>query len=241
MPGRSEDAILRTAEEAQSFVDIRIANGSDYLKLILEAPGDGGPPEEAARAFVDAAHQRQKMVVAHVVTPGAVSLAVGVGVDVITHVPLGAPLPVELIDQLVTAKTIAIPTLSMMEAVASKFGKPQAFAGASGSVGAFHAAGVPILAGTDANATPGAPAHIEHGSSIHHELELLVQAGLSPADALRAATSLPARHFGLHDRGAVTPGLRADLVLIDGDPTTDISSTRNVVRVWCGGIEHSSV
>jgi imidazolonepropionase-like amidohydrolase len=61
---------------------------------------------------------------------------------------------------------------------------------------------------------------------------------LSTVDALRAATSLSARHFGLSDRGAVQPGLRADLVLVDGDPVADISVTRQVARVWCAGIEH---
>lgn len=58
-------------------------------------------------------------------------------------------------------------------------------------------------------------------------------------DALRAATSLPARHFGLTDRGAVKPGLRADLVLVDGDPIADIRATRQIRRIWCGGTEHT--
>jgi imidazolonepropionase-like amidohydrolase len=56
-------------------------------------------------------------------------------------------------------------------------------------------------------------------------------------DALRAATVLPARYFGLPDRGAVEPGLRADLVLVAGDPVTDISATRRIERIWCGGTE----
>jgi imidazolonepropionase-like amidohydrolase len=55
---------------------------------------------------------------------------------------------------------------------------------------------------------------------------------------LRAATSLPARYFGLTDRGTVEPGLRADLVLIAGDPLADIRETRSLRRVWCGGVEH---
>jgi len=63
-------------------------------------------------------------------------------------------------------------------------------------------------------------------------------AGLSPAEALRAATSRPAQVFGLSDRGAVEPGLRADLVLIEGDPLTDIRATRCIRRIWCAGVEH---
>jgi imidazolonepropionase-like amidohydrolase len=64
---------------------------------------------------------------------------------------------------------------------------------------------VPILAGTDANATPGVPASAPFGESQHHELELLVSAGLPGDDARRAATVLRARHFGLTERGAVEP------------------------------------
>jgi imidazolonepropionase-like amidohydrolase len=66
---------------------------------------------------------------------------------------------------------------------------------------------------------------------LHLELELLVDAGLSTVNALRATTSLPAKYFGLDDRGAIEPGYRADWVLIDGDPSTDIRATRSIRRV----------
>ncbi|MDI5969616.1 amidohydrolase family protein [Streptomyces sp. SL13] len=79
--------------------------------------------------------------------------------------------------------------------------------------------------------TPGASRSApRHGESLHHELELLVRAGLSTAEALRAAAALPARHFRLPDRGAVAPGPRADLVLVDGDPIADIRATRAIRR-----------
>ena len=98
-------------------------------------------------------------------------------------------------------------------------------------------AGVPILAGTDANAEPGSPSPVAHGAALHDELELLTEAGLSTVDALRAATELPAKHFRLPDRGAIRPGLRADLVLVDGDPVADIRATRAITRVWCAGVD----
>ncbi len=60
---------------------------------------------------------------------------------------------------------------------------------------------------------------------------------MSPAEALRAATIDNARHFGLHDRGAVEPGLRADLVLLDSDPLANIRATRRITRIWCAGTE----
>jgi imidazolonepropionase-like amidohydrolase len=69
------------------------------------------------------------------------------------------------------------------------------------------------------------------------ELELLVQAGLSTVEALRAATIETAKAFGFKDRGAVEPGMKADLVLVEGDPVENISTLRNVRKVWCGGLE----
>src|SRR6185436_16612321 len=99
------------------------------------------------------------------------------------------------------------------------------------SVALFHAAGVPVLAGTDAPNTGS-----WHGVSLHRELELLVQAGLTPLEALRAATSAPADAFRLPDRGRITVGRRADLLLVDGDPTTDVRATRAIARVWKLGV-----
>jgi imidazolonepropionase-like amidohydrolase len=113
------------------------------------------------------------------------------------------------------------------------------YSSAHDSVTAMYKAGVTILAGTDANIADHAPASVLYGVSLHQELELLVQAGLSTVDALRAATSLPAEIFGLHDRGLIAPGYRADLVLIAEDPTEDIRATSSVQRVWCGGIQVS--
>ncbi len=127
--------------------------------------------------FADAAHGRGRLLVAHAASAGAFALAVGIGADVIMHAPLGAPLSADLVAGVVAAKSVAVPTLSMMETIAANVGKPQAFAGASRSVAALHAAGVPVLAGTDANTAPGTPAHVARGSSVRHELELLVEAG----------------------------------------------------------------
>ena len=116
------------------------------------------------------------------------------------------------------------------------------FDGALRSVTALHQAGIPVLAGTDTNyphpqdqGNAILNAYAGHGIALHHELELLVRAGLSPAAALAAATSVPARTFGLTDRGRIAPGLRADLLLVDGDPCTDITATRNIAAIWRNG------
>jgi len=97
----------------------------------------------------------------------------------------------------------------------------------------MKAAGVRILAGTDA------PNLGSHGVSVHGEMQLLTQAGLSPAEALTAATLSPAQAFKLSDRGQIKPGARADLVLVEGNPLQDIELTRAIVRIFKNGFEVS--
>ena len=93
-------------------------------------------------------------------------------------------------------------------------------------------AGVPILAGTDAR-NPGTA----HGASLHRELVLLTESGLSAAAMLcaRLPQSQPIS-FSLADRGRIAPGLRADLLLVNGDPTLEITATRDIVGVWKLGV-----
>ncbi len=98
-------------------------------------------------------------------------------------------------------------------------------------VGLMHEAGVPIGAGTDTPIGFAAP-----GYSLHSELEMLVRAGLSPMEALRAATIRPAEFFSLEDEmGTIEPGRLADLVLLEGNPLDDITLTRSVQAVVTKG------
>jgi imidazolonepropionase-like amidohydrolase len=162
------------------------------------------------------------------------------GLDILTHVPLDRPIESAQADRLAAAGAVVVPTLTMMKGIVEHLpplpaGRGPNYEAARVSVHALHAAGVPILAGTDANETPAAPASPPFGSSLHDELELLVDAGLTPVEALRAATSVAAEHFGLDDRGTITPGQRADLVLLDADPTADIRATRAIRGVWIAG------
>ena len=92
-------------------------------------------------------------------------------------------------------------------------------------------AGVTMLAGTDAP-NPGTV----FGASLHREMELLVGCGMTPAQALSSATAAPASVFNLHDRGCIAPGRRADLLLVSGDPLTDITATRAIKRIWRAGV-----
>jgi imidazolonepropionase-like amidohydrolase len=92
-------------------------------------------------------------------------------------------------------------------------------------VGAMHSAGVPIIAGTDGS-----------GIELVRELELYQQAGLTPAQALQSATIIPARNVGADNRtGSIVVGKEADLVLVDGDPSTDLGALRRVVTVVSDG------
>jgi imidazolonepropionase-like amidohydrolase len=94
-------------------------------------------------------------------------------------------------------------------------------------VGALHKAGIPIVAGTD-QAVPG--------YSLHREIEIYVQAGFTPMEAIQAATIVPARAMHLEkDTGTVQKGKRGDLILINGDPLADIHNTRNVEYVITNG------
>jgi imidazolonepropionase-like amidohydrolase len=98
-------------------------------------------------------------------------------------------------------------------------------------VGGFHRAGGVVLAGTDC---PNVA--IVSGFSLHRELELLVRAGLSPMEALRAATARPAERLGKADVfGTVTPGRSADLLVLGADPLADIRHTRRLERVIARG------
>jgi len=99
-------------------------------------------------------------------------------------------------------------------------------------VGDMHRAGVEFLAGTDTS--PGTPAL--PGTSLHDELELLVESGFTPMEALQAATRNPARYLGkLQDLGTIEPGKLADLVLLDANPLDDIRNTRKINMVVLRG------
>ena len=237
IPVVGPSGLITGADQAGQFVADRMAEGSDYIKIIV---GNPAPSLDQATldALVAAAREHGRLSVAHASSQAAVEMAQRAGVSVLTHVPLDIPLDAAAAADAVAAGRVLIPTLAMMEGIVQQSSPPgRDYAAARASVTVMYQAGVPILAGTDANDEAGGPAVISHGSSLHHELELLVEAGLTAVDALRAATSRPARYFGLPDRGVVEPGRRADLVLIDGDPLRDITATRSIRRIWCGGVE----
>jgi imidazolonepropionase-like amidohydrolase len=236
LPGfnQAQDNLVASPADAEKFVNDRVAEGSDYIKIVADIPG---PDQPTLNALATAARAKGKLSVAHAASFATIHMAQEAGVDVITHAPLDKVLDDAAVHRMLKEKRILVPTLTMMEGIVKNIKAPfMDYSNCRETVRSCYRAGVPILAGTDANQAPGVPATVKHGESIHHELELLVEAGLSTVDALRAATVLPAKHFGLNDRGVIEPGYRADLVLLSNDPTKDIRATRSIKRVWCCGV-----
>jgi len=258
---------LTRPEEAQPWVDARIAEGSHFIKIVME-PGWPGHPTPSldrvtVKALIAAAHKRGKLAVVHISKLEDARTALEEGADGLVHLFNGESISDADLKSFVKLahdrKAFVIPTFSVLESVAglkekdvledrqmmalltsdqiaplnSPYGKKemaQRLNATRSVVAALRTAGVPVLAGTDAG-NGGTQA----GASLHHELLSLTQAGLTPLEALRAATSVPAKAFHLADRGAIATGAKADLVLVEGDPSQDIKATRNIVEVWKDG------
>ncbi len=264
---------LTTPEEAQAFVDARIAEGSSFIKIVMEAGYPGHPMPSLSvptvQALIKAAHLRSKLAVVHVSTQGDARIALESGADGLVHLFNGKQIDPAAMASLVQLakqhKAFVIPTFSVLESMAGvraddlladpaltalldkaqaeplqhTYGQkpdPARLAVPKALTLALQKAGVPILAGTDAGNTG-----TQHGISLHHEMAALVQAGLTPVQALTAATSAPASAFGLGQRGRIRNGYKADLLLVDGDPGADINATRHIVTVWKDGVDASAL
>lgn len=258
---------LSSPDQAQVFVDARISEGSDYIKLIYDdasAYGSHRPTltKDELAALVVAAHKRGKLVICHIGSLQQARDAINAGVDGLAHIFEDRPPDPDFGKFVAAHHAFVVATLTVLESVTGhpsgaalpddprlapyltagdivslrtpfpKFPTDLRLEYANEAVRQLKAAGVPILAGTDAG-NPGA----SHGVSLHRELELLVNAGVTPTEALTAATATPATAFNLDDRGMIAPGKRADLLLVKGDPTSDITATRDIVAVWKLGVE----
>lgn len=232
---------VASADQAKEFVAARLAEGSDYLKVVVDDGTVHGTDlpvlaPEVVTALVEAAHAAGLTVIAHALTAAEVEIALDAGVDGLAHVWADAgPRTAGLAARIAAQGVFVVSTLVYFEVISQQGAADHVVRGSADNAvhvaRTLHQAGVPLLAGTDA--TPFAPMH---GESLHRELTLLTRAGLTNEEALAAATSLPASHFGLTDRGRIAPGLRADLVLVDGDPTEDIATTSSIVDVWRRGV-----
>ena len=211
-------AAVIAAAHAQGLRAVVHASGQEHARSSVAAGAEGlvhiFEDDIADDAFVALAHRRGAFVVA------TLTVAAGMAGEQNT-----------LIEDARIAPWLTPGQKSTLQA-SFGFGapNPRLIETARENVRRLHAAGVVILAGSDAPNPNTA-----HGAAMHEELAQLVRAGLSSTEALAAATSGPAKAFGLTDRGRIAAGLRADLMLVEGDPLADITATRAIVTIWKNG------
>jgi imidazolonepropionase-like amidohydrolase len=259
-PGPSGLGAVRAAtpDEARQRVDRYHDAGFAQIKVYSSISLD------VLRAITAEAHRLGMTVTGHVPEGMNAFTAIDAGLDQINHAQYLSAAADSGTEMLIAAlrkhKTVVDPTLALYELLARPlnqpiatfepgitkvareletplggFGSPPELAGERrrqfedevAIVGKLHRAGIPIVAGTDQSVP---------GHSLHREIELYVQAGFSPLEALQAATVVPARVMGKElDGGTIQPGRRGDLILLDGNPLDDIHNTRRINRVITGG------
>jgi imidazolonepropionase-like amidohydrolase len=259
---------LTKAEEANAFVQARVAEGSDYIKIVYDDGSAYGEnvkiksfTPEVTQALIQSTKANHKKAIVHIASLKQARLMTEQGANGLAHIFIDEVADTGFIEQAKKHKLFIIPTLSVTASLAGadegkklamdkqlltylsktqtsalnasfpkQWQKPMVLNNALQSVRLLHDAEISLLAGTDAGNSG-----TTHGASLHGELALLVEAGLTPSDALNAATALPADTFDLRDRGRIAVGMRADLVLVNGNPTLDIQATRNIAQIWKNG------
>jgi len=220
-------------ESIYTVVRRQISRGAEWIKVYADSRH--GPGARSRPAFSQAdlalivriAADSGCPVAAHANTAEAMRRAALAGVATIEHGNEGTP---EVFALMAERGVAYVPTLAAYEAIWSYRGAPDGEGAATQKRAAFASArtsGVTIANGSDIGVFP-------HGENAR-ELERLVDHGLSPLEALRAATSTAAGVLGRGDIGCVRAGARADLVAFRGDPTSDISALRQVELVVTRG------
>jgi imidazolonepropionase-like amidohydrolase len=235
-----EWSVPQGAEEASGLDGVmqvardQIGRGADFIKVYADyriGPNGEARPTftlDELRRIVEVTRSTGRPVVAHASTPEGMRRAIEAGVETIEHGDGGTP---EIWKLMVERKVALCPTVAAGDATAQYAGwkkgvdpEPARIAAKRQSFKAALAAGVTMCFGGDVGV-------YAHGDNVR-DLEIMVDYGLPLRDAIRIATSGNARLFHLDERvGAVKPGLLADVIAVDGDPTTDIKALRRVKLV----------
>ncbi len=239
---------VATAESARRAMAELQPYKPDHIKVFTDGWRYGQLPEETSMnvetltALTGEAHKYGQRVLTHTVTVGRGQIAAAANVDVIAHSIQDAPLDEATIAAIKAAGTFYAPTLAIYQLKPDEIGpnrkddpatrqRIRKWGYAQDNLRKLAAAGVPVAVGTDAG-IGGA----RHGFSTLQEMELMVDAGLSPKAALLAGTATSAQALGvLEDRGTIEKGKRADLVLIDGIPWKAISDVHKIDQVLIDG------
>ena len=239
------DGVISGAEEARAAVRWNIKYGADVIKTcatggVLSLVGDVSSPQLTQAeldAIVDEAHALKRKTAAHAHGAEGAKRAIRAGIDSIEH---GSFLDDEAMDMMKAKGTFLVPTLLAPEGLRERLDRgsslpPQVEAKARAAIARIRetfkravAKKVPIAFGTDAGVYP----HGRNAEEFRHMVEL----GMRPVDALRAATSIDAELFGIADRlGSIEAGKIADIIAVPGNPLQDIRQTEQVFFVMKEG------
>ncbi len=247
-PPGAEQGVCDGVEACRRAVRLQVKRGADWIKLtatggVLSAAASGLEQEfmdDEIAAIVDAAHLLGRRVAAHAHGARGAEASVRAGVDSIEH---GSFLDDASIRALTARGGFFVPTLAAARAVEERaravpLGPDVGEKARAVATAAFdaarraHAGSARIALGTDAGIAP----HGENARGIAY----LVEVGLSPAQALAAATTTAAELLGLSaDLGTLEPGKLADLIAVDGNPLVDVGALRHVGLVMLGGVVHA--
>jgi imidazolonepropionase-like amidohydrolase len=225
----------KTQKEAVQFIQDRVEQQVDFIKIIF----DSRLPEKFSDSLFDVliseTHKNNLLAVVHSELLGDADYEFDHGADIIAHGWIDSLISDETLLKWRSREFYITPTL-LIHCKAKKIHNMKSYKltleQIIAEIGRLHKAGIPLLAGTDAPAEG-----INYTTDLYEELALYVEAGLSPLEALKTATSNPAKAYKLKNKGIIQTGLTADFVLIEGDVLSDIKRLNSINHVWKKGIQ----